>query len=648
MFNPVTVSCDFGGRKLTIETGRLAKQADGSVLVTYGDTVVLVTAVSKSDMKDGIDFFPLTVEYQEKFYAAGRIPGGFFKREGRPSSDATLTARLIDRPIRPLFPEGFFYDTQVIATVLSVDKENDPDVVASVGASAALAISSIPFQGPTAACRVGRVNGQLICNPTIAQQEESDMEIFVASTKSAIMMVEGGARVVPEEEVLQAILFGQKAMQPVIDIIESLKSKVGKTKRTFEPKKVEDTFKKSAEKIMLPLVLEALATQKKEDRYGLYDKAYDTAEAQLIKDGDENASERKKELEGILENLKYVQMREMILSKKSRIDGRNLVTVRPIAVEAHLLPRVHGSALFTRGETQVLAAVTLGTGDDVQMIDGMRGSYDKKFMLNYNFPPFSVGETGRVGSPGRREIGHGALAERALVNVMPKDCPYTVRVVCEVLESNGSSSMGSVCSGSMALMDAGIEFKKPVAGIAMGLIKEGSRFAVLSDILGDEDHLGDMDFKVAGTDEGVTAIQMDIKIEGVNEEIMRTALKQAHEGRMHILSKMAPAIEAPRAAVSDYAPTFTTFKIKPDKIRDVIGSGGKVIKGIIEQTGVKIDVEDDGTIKIASTDPVQGRKAEDIIRNIVAEPEVGRTYTGTVRSIVEFGAFVEIIPGTDG
>lgn len=649
MFNPVSVSCEFGGRKLTIETGKLAKQADGSVVVRYGDTIVLVTAVSKSELKEGIDFFPLTVEFQEKFYAAGRIPGGFFKREGRPSGDATLTARMIDRPIRPLFPEGFFYETQVIATVLSVDKENDPDVVASIGASAALHISSIPFNGPTGACRIGRVDGKYICNPTIEEQEKSDMEIFVAGTKKAIMMVEGGAKVVPEEEVLKAILFGHEQMQPVLNAIDELRAKVGKEKQHFELKKSEESFKTQVEKAALPLVQKALSTRDKQERYDLYSQAFEEA-CKLIDENDETAEEKKKEAKNIFENLKYTQMREMILEKGSRIDGRTLTDIRPIACETSLLPRAHGSALFTRGETQVLAVATLGTGDDEQMVDVMRGTYNKSFMLNYNFPPFSVGETGRVGSPGRREIGHGALAERALANVMPpkEDCPYTVRIVCETLESNGSSSMGSVCSGSMALMDSGINFKEPVAGIAMGLIKEADRVAVLSDILGDEDHLGDMDFKVAGTKEGVTAIQMDIKIEGVNEQIMRTALKQAHEGRLHILGKMAEAITQPHTKVSEFAPRFTTMKIKPEKIREVIGSGGKVIKGIIEQTGVKIDVEDDGTIRIAATESTAAQKAEQMILDIVAEPEIGRIYDGTVKSIVDFGAFVEIIPGTDG
>ncbi|MGE4234281.1 MAG: polyribonucleotide nucleotidyltransferase [Bacteriovoracia bacterium] len=650
MFNITSVSREFGGRKLTIETGKMARQADGAVVVTYGETIVLVTVCTASQPKEGIDFLPLTIEFQEKFYAAGRIPGGFFKREAKPSSDATLTARMIDRPIRPLFPEGYHNEIQVVATVLSDDKQNDPDVAASIGASAALSISSAPFRGPTAACRVGRVDGTLICNPNAEQMEKSDIDVFVAGTKKAIMMVEGGAKVVPEEDVLAAVLFGHQQMQTIIEMIDELQKKVGKEKQKVEAKQTPADFIKQAEELMLPIVQQALNTQDKQERYSLYDKAESVASEKLINPEAEDASEKEKLLSTTLENLKYARMREMILTAKKRIDGRALVDIRPISTEVGFLPRVHGSALFTRGETQVLGAVTLGTADDQQMIDVMRGTSYKSFMLNYNFPPFSVGEVGRMGTPGRREIGHGALAERAIANVMPGEdkCPYTVRVVCETLESNGSSSMGSVCATSMALMNAGIEFPEPVAGIAMGLIKEGDRVAVLSDILGDEDHLGDMDFKVAGTKEGVTAIQMDIKIEGVDEPIMRTALKQAKDGRLHILSKMAESITSPKQTVSDFAPRFTTMKIKPDKIREVIGSGGKVIKGIIEQTGVKIDVSDDGTIKIASSDPASAKKAEDIIAGIVEEPEVGKVYNGKVKSIVEFGAFVEILPGTDG
>ncbi len=656
MFNPISVTTTFGGRPLKIETGKIAKQADGAVMVTYGETIVLVTAVSAKEPKD-VDFFPLTVEYQEKYYAAGRIPGGFMKREGKPSTDATLSSRLIDRPIRPLFPEGYIFDTQVIANVFSVDKDNDPDIAASIGASAALHISNIPFNGPTAPCKVGRVDGKLICNPTKAEQEKSDLEVFIVGTKKAIMMVEGGAREVPEEDMLQAILFGHNEAKKVIDAIEELRQKTGSVpKRTFEVKLPEASFRSQVDSLITPMIKEGLHTKDKAKRYEMYDKAADAAKEKFItpmvekKEDKDVIAARKKELNYIIEMNKYNQMRSMILDTKKRIDGRGLTDIRPITCESGFLPRVHGSSLFTRGETQVLAAVTLGTGDDEQLIDVMRGQYYKRFMLNYNFPPFSVGETGRVGTPGRREIGHGALAEKALENVLPsaEECPYTVRLVCEVLESNGSTSMGSVCSGSMALMDAGIAFTKPVAGIAMGLIKEGNKVAVLSDILGDEDFLGDMDFKVAGTANGVTAIQMDIKIEGVDEAIMRDALKQAHEGRAHIMSKMAEAIQTPKDKLSLFAPKFTTLKIKPDKIREVIGSGGKVIKSIIEMTGVKIDVSDDGTIKIASTDGEAADKAEKIILEIVAEPEVGKTYEGKVRSIVDFGAFVEIMPGTDG
>ncbi len=655
MSNPVSVSCEFGGRALTIETGVLAKQADGSVLVKYGDTVVLVTVVCAQDAREGIDFFPLTVEFQEKFYASGRIPGGFFKREGRPSTDATLTARLIDRPIRPLFPEGFLYETQVVATVLSVDKENDPDVVASIGASAALHISNIPFNGPTAACKVGRVDGKLICNPTVEEQTKSDMEVFITGTKNAIMMVEGGAKVVPEEEVLQGILFGHAQMKPITDLIESLREKTGsKTKRTFEVKKAALEIKNLTTQKAHPHVLNALSTQDKLQRYELYEKAkkavLQSVEEMFPDCSKDEMSQKQKDVKACLEELKYIEMRSMILSKGKRIDGRASKDIRPISVQVGLLPRAHGCGLFTRGETQVLSVVTLGTGDDEQLIDALRGTYNKKFMLNYNFPPFSVGEVGRLGSPGRREIGHGVLAERALANVMPapEKCPYTVRIVCEVLESNGSSSMGSVCSGSMALMDAGVPFQEPVAGIAMGLIKEGEKVAILSDILGDEDHLGDMDFKVAGTKDGVTAIQMDIKIEGVDETIMRTALQQAHAGRMHILSKMAEAITQPRTDVSAYAPRFTTIKIKTEKIREVIGSGGKVIRGIIEQTGVKIDVGEDGTILISSNEKENAAKALQMIQEIVAEPELGKVYKGKVKMIAEYGAFVEVLPGIDG
>lgn len=651
------VSCEMGGKTLTIETGKLAKQADGSVLVSYGDTRVLVTACSAREPRKGADFFPLTVEFSEKFYAAGKIPGSFLKREGRPTNEATLSARMIDRPIRPLFPEGYFYDTQVVATILSVDLEADLDVAAAVGASAALHISDIPFNGPTAACRMGRVNGQYVVNPTWTQidQGETDMEILIAGTAKAIMMVEGGAREVPEEEVLEAIIRGHKEIQNVVKIIEELRGLCGKPKREFTPAKVETSVQSEVEKHAKAGLMTALRTKEKAARYDLVAQTKKaTLEALVptsLKESDAVAAEkRESDVKAAFELLQYNLMREMILSDGVRIDGRDTKTVRPISVEAGLLPRTHGSALFTRGETQVLATVTLGTSEDEQIVDTMFQNTMRKFMLHYNFPPFSVGETGRMGGNSRREIGHGALAERSIKAMMPafEKFPYTLRIVCETLESNGSSSMGSVCSASMALMDAGVPFPKPVAGIAMGLIKEQSRVAVLSDILGDEDHLGDMDFKVAGTRDGVTGIQMDIKIEGVDEQIMRTALAQAREGRLHILGEMAKAIEQPKAELSTYAPRITTISVPVDKIREVIGSGGKVIKEIVAQTGCKIDINDDGKINIATNDAAAAQKAIDIIKGIVAEVEVGKVYRGVVKKIVDFGAFIGVMPNQDG
>ncbi len=651
MNKKITVNCSFGGRDIVIETGRMAKQADGSVLVTYGETVVLVTAVSNKNPKPGQSFFPLTVDYIEKYYAAGKFPGGFFKRESRPSMDATLTSRLIDRPIRPLFPEGYLNDTQVVATVLSVDEDNDPDLAASLGASAALTISNIPFAGPTAAVRIGRIGGKYIINPTLAQQAESDMEVLVTGTENAIMMVEGGAKEVPEAELLQGILEGHRAIKPVIEMQRKLREMVGVPKREFIPAKVDESLKKAVTDFSQARVAAAFRMKEKHVRNNTLSAIQTEAAEKLLANVPEaDKSAKKKELEGIYEMLKYNVMREMVLTGE-RVDGRNLTTVRPIECEVSVLPRTHGSGLFTRGETQVLAVTTLGTKDDEQMYDPLRQpSSSKKFMLHYNFPPFSVGEAGFMRAPGRREIGHGALAERALAALMPdaSKFPYTVRLVCETLESNGSSSMGSVCSGSMSLMDAGVPFPKPVAGIAMGLVKEGSRVAILSDILGDEDHLGDMDFKVAGTKEGVTAIQMDIKIEGVDENIMRTALQQAQEGRLHILGEMAKAITKGREDISKNAPRILTMHIKQDKIRDVIGSGGKVIRGIIESTGAKIDIDDSGTINIASVNLEAAKKAMAIIASIVEEVEVGRVYTGKVRKIMDFGAFVEVTPGNDG
>jgi polyribonucleotide nucleotidyltransferase len=646
-----------GGKTLTIETGKLAKQADGSVYVSYGETRVLVTACSAKEPRAGADFFPLTVEFSEKFYAAGKIPGSFHKREGRPTEGSTLSARMIDRPIRPLFPEGYFYDTQVVATILSVDIEADLDVAAAVGASAALHISDIPFGGPTAACRMGRINGQFVVNPTWTQIDsgETDLEILISGTKNAIMMVEGGAREVHEDQILEAIIKGHGEIKKVVEVVEELRKLCGKPKRSFTPAVLPTDIKAQVEKHAKGQLTKALKTKVKSERYDLVAKSKkETLEALVpasMKEKDKDAAEKMTDdVKTAFELLQYNLMREMILSEGVRIDGRDTKSIRPISVEAGLLPRTHGSALFTRGETQVLAAVTLGTTDDEQIVDTMFQNSMRKFMLHYNFPPFSVGETGRMGGQSRREIGHGALAERSIKAMMPayEKFPYTVRIVCETLESNGSSSMGSVCSTSMALMDAGVPYPKPVAGIAMGLIKEGTRVAVLSDILGDEDHLGDMDFKVAGTKEGVTGIQMDIKIEGVDEAIMRTALAQAREGRIHILGEMTKAIETPRTEMSKYAPRITTISVPVDKIREVIGSGGKVVKDIIAQTGCKIDINDDGKINIASNDGVAAQKAINMIKNIIAEVEVGKTYKGLVKKIVEFGAFVGVMPNQDG
>ncbi len=654
-FDIKKVSTEMGGKTLTIETGKLAKQADGAVLVSYGDTRVLVTACSAAEPKPNADFFPLTVEFAEKFYAAGKIPGSFHKREGRPTEGSTLSARMIDRPIRPLFPEGYFYDTQVVATILSVDKEADLDVAAAIGASAALHISDIPFNGPTAACRMGRIGGKFVVNPTWDQidKNETDMEILIAGTKNAIMMVEGGAREVPEAEVLEAIITGHNEIKRVVGIVEELRKLTGsKPKRQFTPAAVSADIKGSVEKQAKADLQKALRTKDKGERYALVDKAKkSTVEALVPATLDKEAAEaKKKEVKAAFELLQYNLMREMILTDKIRIDGRDSKTIRPISVEAGVLPRTHGSALFTRGETQVLSTVTLGTSDDEQIVDTMFQNTMSKFLLHYNFPPYSVGETGRMGGQSRREIGHGALAARSIKAMMPEfeKFPYTVRIVCETLESNGSSSMGSVCSASMALMDAGAPYPKPVAGIAMGLIKEDSRVAILSDILGDEDHLGDMDFKVAGTADGVTGIQMDIKIEGVDEAIMRTALGQAREGRLHILGQMAAAISQPRTDMSKHAPRITTITVPVDKIREVIGSGGKVVREIVAQTGCKIDINDDGKINIASADGVAAQKAIDMIKGIVAEVEVGKTYKGIVKKIVEFGAFVGVMPNQDG
>jgi len=646
------VSTEVGGTKITIETGRLAKQADASALVTAGDNIVLVTVVSSKE-ESKADFFPLTVEYAEKFYATGRIPGGYFKREGRPTNLATLTARLIDRPIRPCFPEGYRQETQIVAMVLSYDGQYPIDTLASLGASAALHISDIPFaNGPTAAVQVARIDGKLVANPNMADLEKSDLDIVVAGTRNGLLMVEGESKFVSEKDVLAALKFGHDSIKPLLDAQDELRKLTGSTpKRAFNPPAEPDAFGKKAREFLSPKIEAALKVREKLKRYEAFDTAKADAQNTLLAGLDESETDKRKgELGAIVEDLKYKISRELVLATKTRIDGRGTTDIRNIACEVGLLPRAHGSGLFTRGETQVLGAVTLGTGDDEQMIDALHGTEKKRFMLHYNFPPFSVGETGRMGGQSRREIGHGFLAERALKAVVPdfEKFPYTLRVVSEVLESNGSSSMGTVCSGTLAMLDAGIPIKGNVAGIAMGLIKEGDRYAVLSDILGDEDHLGDMDFKVAGTRDGITSLQMDIKIDSISFAIMEQALTQAHQGRLHILGEMEKVMKAPRGQISEYAPRIETIKIKPEKVREVIGAGGKVIKGIIEETGVKIDIEDDGRIHIASTDPKAAKRAIEIINGICAEAEVGKVYSGKVVKITDFGAFVEILPNNSG
>lgn len=646
MFNTQTVELEFSGRKLSIETGKMAKQANGAVVVRSGDTTVLVTAVAAKSAKEGQDFFPLTVNYQEKAYAGGKIPGGFFKREGRPSDNETLTCRLIDRPIRPLFPENFLNDTQIMATVISADRDNDPGILSMIGASAALEVSDIPFFGPIAGVKVGRVDGCFVANPTAEQLEKSDIEIVVAASKDAVIMVEGGAAIVPEDDMLEAIFFGHAAVQPILAAQEELKKKAGAPKREIAPSAVDEVLKGKVRELAYGKMKEAVRIKAKQERHDRIDAISDEARAALAVEYEG----RDKEIKGILGDFEYELVREHILKDGERIDGRDTKTIRPIATEVSLLPRAHGSALFTRGETQALVAATLGTSIDEQRIDSLYGESKKRFLLHYNFPPFSVGETSFRLAPGRREIGHGALAERALERVLPKhdDFPYTIRVVSDTLESNGSSSMATVCGGSLSMMDAGIPIKAPVAGIAMGLIKEGEDVAILSDILGDEDHLGDMDFKVAGTSEGVTALQMDIKITGVSKDIMKRALAQAREGRLHILGKMEESLSVPRSELSTYAPRITTIWVKTDKIRDVIGSGGKNVRSITEATGVTIDIEDTGKINIASSDKAACDLAIKMIRDLTAEAEEGKLYMGTVKKVMEFGAFVEIFPGTDG
>ena len=638
-----------GGRPLTLETGRLAKQAHGSVLVSFGESAVLVTAVSTEE-RPGIDFFPLTCEYMEKTYAAGKIPGGFFKREGRLRDGETLTSRLIDRPLRPLFPKGFRKDTQVIATVLSSDKLNPTDVLALTGGSAALHISDIPWDGPVAGIRVGRIEGEFISYPTFAQMAESDIDIVVAASRDAIVMVEGGASEAGESDIIDALLFAQKEVQPILDLIDRMRAAIGKQKRAFSIPELETSIKSKISERVDSRLREASVIREKKARYDAYDTLEDELVVSLKADiGEEAYTSNRSLIAEEYEHRKATVVRAMVLDEGRRIDGRDTKTIRPISCEVGLLPRCHGSALFQRGETQVVATATLGTAGDEQKIDALIGESYKQFMLHYNFPPYSTGETKPLRGPGRREIGHGALAERALSRMVPAhdQFPYTIRVVSEVLESNGSSSMASVCGGTLSLMDCGVPLKAPVAGIAMGLITEGDKVAILSDILGDEDHLGDMDFKVCGTSRGVTAIQMDIKIRGLSRQILEKALAQAREGRLHILEKMLAVIAIPRVEISKWAPRITTVKVKPDQIRIIIGPGGKTIKGIIDQTGCSVDVNDDGTISVAGADPDAVRRAIEIIQGLTAEPEVGRTYKGTIKRVVDFGVFVEILPNVE-
>ena len=645
--NKTVETFQYGDQEFRLETGQIARQASGAVLASMGETVVLVTVVAARE-SSGRDFFPLTVDYEERTYAAGRIPGGFFKREGRPSEKAILTCRLIDRPIRPLFPDGFDNEVQVIATVMSVDPEIDPDVVSMVGASAALSISGVPFNGPVGAARVGFIDGNYVLNPTASQLEGSALDLVVAGTKGAVLMVESEAQELTEEQMLGAVVFGHDASQAAISAIESLAAKVGVERWDWEAAAQDQELQQKVSALVAADIESAYQIADKTARQDAMAAVRDKAASQLVtEDAEADFADRVK---GAIKSIEKATVRGRILSNEPRIDGRDVETVRPISIETSVLPRTHGSALFTRGETQAIVTCTLGTERDAQIIDALEGERRDPFMLHYNFPPFCVGETGRVGSPKRREIGHGRLAKRAILGVLPnpEDFPYVIRAVSEITESNGSSSMATVCGTSLALMDAGVTLKAPVAGVAMGLIKDGERFAVLTDILGDEDHLGDMDFKVAGTAEGVTALQMDIKIDGITREIMEQALAQAKRGRLHILTEMGKAISAPREEMSRYAPRITTMSIPTDKIRDVIGKGGVTIRAISEATGAAIDIEDDGTIKIATSDLSAAEDARRRIEQITADVEAGTIYEGKVVRLMDFGAFVNILPGKDG
>jgi polyribonucleotide nucleotidyltransferase len=643
-----TRSVELGARTISFETGKLAKQADGSVMVRMGDSVVLVTACHAANPREGIDFLPLTVDYREFTYASGRIPGGFFKREGKPTEKEVLTSRLIDRPVRPLFPAGWRYETQIIAMVVSADTDYDPDVLAVTGAGCALALSEMPFQKTIAGVRVGRVDGQYVINPTFAQRRTSSLDLIIAGSADAIMMVEAGAQGVSEEEMVGALDAGHAAIRDIVAAIDALAKDAGKKKLTIADKPHSAEFYREVEERVYVPLAEAMRIKDKLESYSRVDQLLEDLVASIP----EGEVERRVEAKKIFKGLKEKVLRDEILQRGHRLDGRAFDEVRAIWTEVGVLPRVHGSAVFTRGETQALVTATLGTADDQQKVETMEGESYKRFLLHYNFPPFSVGEVGFMRGPGRREIGHGALAERALTPVIPAeaDFPYTVRVVSDILESNGSSSMASVCGGAMAMLDAGVPLKAPVAGVAMGLIldEETGKFAVLTDIAGAEDHYGDMDFKVAGTADGITALQMDIKVSGITMEIMRQALAQAREGRLHILGKMAETIGTARTSISSFAPRIVTIKIPVDKIRDVIGPGGKMIRSIIERTGVKIDVEDNGQVNVASNDETAAAKAVAIIQELTATPETGKTYMGKVVRIADFGAFVEIMPGVDG
>ncbi|MCG8325050.1 MAG: polyribonucleotide nucleotidyltransferase [Thiotrichales bacterium] len=646
--NVVRKEFDFGNRRVVLETGRIARQASGAVMASMGDTVVLVTCVAKRDPDPDRDFFPLTVDYQEKTYAAGKIPGGFFKREGRPSEKETLTSRLIDRPLRPLFPKGFKNEVQIIATVMSLDEEVDPDIVAMIGASAAVAISGVPFSGPLGAARVGYKDGNYMLNPSFKELEESQLDLVVAGTRSSVLMVESEARQLSEEVMLGAVMYGHEQFQTVIDNINAMVEENGTRSWEWQAPEKDTELEDEVSSQCTDLLSEAYSIRDKlsrrdrlsEIRKGVIEGLCETDESRWSKT----------QVTGAIEQLESHLVRSGILAGEPRIDGRDTKQIRDIRVEVGMLPRTHGSALFTRGETQALVVTALGTDRDAQIIDAIEGSRREPFMLHYNFPPFCVGETGRVGTPKRREIGHGRLAKRGILGVMPnmESFPYSIRVVSEITESNGSSSMASVCGTSLSLMDAGVSIEAPVAGIAMGLIKEGDNFVVLSDIMGDEDHLGDMDFKVAGTESGINALQMDIKIDGITKEIMEVALAQAKEGRIHILGEMNKVIREPRVEMSEYAPRITTIKIHPDKIRDVIGKGGATIRSITEETGTTIDIDDDGTVKVAAIDKAAGDEAIKRIEQLTADIEVGKIYEGRVAKLMDFGAFVNILPGKDG